>query len=385
MKKKIVIFGAGEWGRIAYYYYRESGEIACYVDNDASIWNTTVNGLQVCAPKILKEHEYTVIIANKRYEDEIKQQLLQEYGIREVVLFRIDERMQELCGQKESRPETEELIVAFSHGLGNQMFQYAFYRNLLQRGRNVKADLSAYIKPGMMAFELCTVFPGIRLERCDPNKKERYLQEGYGRIYIEAPPRGQVKVTFKPELLEMESGYIEGFHCSYRYPEMIREELSEEFKFPYQQDLELCEWKERLEQEETVAVHIRRGDFLDPKYCREIGNICTDDYYRRAIEHMKKCRPNIRFCFFSNDVKWVKHNIKVENAIYIEKNMFMRYHDWYDMFLMSVCRHNIIPNSTFGWWGAWLNRNQDKIVVAPKRWRNRWEAQDWCPAEWVRF
>lgn len=109
MKKKIVIFGAGEWGRIAYYYYRESGEIACYVDNDASIWNTTVNGLQVCAPKILKEHEYTVIIANKRYEDEIKQQLLQKYGIREVVLFRIDERMQELCGRKESWPETEEL------------------------------------------------------------------------------------------------------------------------------------------------------------------------------------------------------------------------------------------------------------------------------------
>ena len=126
MKRKIAIFGAGEWGRIAYYYYRESGEIACYIDNDASIWNTTVNGLQVCAPEILKEHKYTVIVANKRYEDEIKRQLLQDYDIREVVLFRIDERMQELSGQKESRFEKEELIVAFSHGLGNQMFQYAF-------------------------------------------------------------------------------------------------------------------------------------------------------------------------------------------------------------------------------------------------------------------
>lgn len=385
MKRKIAIFGAGEWGRIAYYYYRESGEIACYIDNDASIWNTTVNGLQVCAPEILKEHKYTVIVANKRYEDEIKRQLLQDYDIREVVLFRIDERMQELSGQKESRFEKEELIVAFSHGLGNQMFQYAFYRNLLQRGRNVKADLSAYIKPGMMSFELCMVFPGIRLERCDPNKKERYLQEGHDRVYIEAPPRGQVKATFKPELLEMESGYIEGFHCSFRYPEMIRQELWEDFNFPYLQDRELCEWKKRLEEEETVAVHIRRGDFLAPKYCREIGNICTEEYYKKAIDYVRDCRPNARFCFFSNDVDWVKHNIKVEDAVYFERNMFAKYSDWYDMFLMSVCRHNIIPNSTFGWWSAWLNRNPDKIVVAPKRWRNRWEAQDWCPEEWVRF
>ena len=91
------------------------------------------------------------------------------------------------------------------------------------------------------------------------------------------------------------------------------------------------------------------------------------------------------FVFFSNDVDWVKHNIKVEDAVYFERNMFAKYSDWYDMFLMSVCRHNIIPNSTFGWWSAWLNRNPDKIVVAPKRWRNRWEAQDWCPEEWVRF
>ncbi len=385
MKRKIAIFGAGEWGRIAYYYYRESGEIACYIDNDASIWNTTVNGLQVCAPEILKEHKYTVIVANKRYEDEIKRQLLQDYDIREVVLFRIDERMQELSGQKESRFEKEELIVAFSHGLGNQMFQYAFYRNLLQRGRNVKADLSAYIKPGMMSFELCMVFPGIRLERCDPNKKERYLQEGHDRVYIEAPPRGQVKATFKPELLEMESGYIEGFHCSFRYPEMIRQELWEDFKFPYLQDRELCEWKKRLEEEETVAVHIRRGDIHAPKYSREIFNICTEEYKNKAIDYVRDCRPNARFCFFSNDVDWVKHNIKVEDAVYFERNMFAKYSDWYDMFLMSVCRHNIIPNSTFGWWSAWLNRNPDKIVVAPKRWRNRWEAQDWCPEEWVRF
>lgn len=383
MKNKIVIFGAGEWGKIAYFYYRNSCEIVCYIDNDESIWNTCVNGIPVCAPEILKENRYTVVIANKRYEDEIKLQILRDYEIREVVLFRIDERMQELSECEGKLPGEKELIVAFSHGLGNQMFQYAIYRNLLERGKNVKADLSAYIKPDMMPFELSKVFPMVELERCDPNEKEKYLKEGHARVYIEEPPRGLVKMTFRPELLEMESGYIEGFHCSYRYPEMIRAELQEAFGFPYQQNEALCEWKKRLEQEETVAVHIRRGDFLDPKYSREIGNICTEEYYKKAIGYLKDRHPNALFCFFSNDLEWVKSNIKEENSIYIEKGMFTGYYDWYDMFLMSVCKHNIIPNSTFGWWGAWLNRNPDKIVIAPKKWRSRWEAQDWCPPEWV--
>ena len=350
MKREIVIFGAGEWGRVAYYYYKESCEIVCYIDNDEIIWGTDLNGIRVCSPEILKEKRYTVVIANKRYEEEIKRQLLHDYDIHGVVLFRIDEKMQELYQDEGGFFESDELIVAFSHGLGNQMFQYALYKNFLQKGKNVKADLSAYFKPDMMAFELCNVFPDIKLERCNPNEKESYLRQGHDKVYIEAPPRGKVKMTYREELLEMEAGYIEGFHCSYKYPEMIRAELLEDFEFPYRKDRKLCELKSILEQKETVAVHIRRGDFLISKYCREIGNICTDEYYRRAIDYIKDRRPNAFFCFFSNDLEWVKSNIKEENAIYIEKELFAEYHDWYDMFLMSVCKHNIIPNSTFGWW-----------------------------------
>ena len=90
MKKKAIIFGAGEWGRVAYYYYRESCEIVCYIDNDESIWNTQLNNLPICSPEVLKEQKYTVIIANKRYEEEIKRQLLLDYDIQGVVLFLID-------------------------------------------------------------------------------------------------------------------------------------------------------------------------------------------------------------------------------------------------------------------------------------------------------
>ena len=195
MKKKAIIFGAGEWGRVAYYYYRESCEIVCYIDNDESIWNTQLNNLPICSPEVLKEQKYTVIIANKRYEEEIKRQLLLDYDIQGVVLFRIDERMEELYREETDicQLKMDELIIAFSHGLGNQMFQYALYRNLIKLGRNVKADLSAYNKPDMMPFELLNVFPNIQLERCNPSEKAYYLNEGKGKVYIEGPPRGKEK------------------------------------------------------------------------------------------------------------------------------------------------------------------------------------------------
>ena len=172
-------------------------------------------------------------------------------------------------------------------------------------------------------------------------------------------------------------------HCSYKYTNLVRQELLEDFEFPYQEEEQLRKLKAAFELQNVIGVHIRRGDFLNSKYSREFGTFSTNEYYLQAISYMKEKFPDALFCFFSNDIQWVKENIKTDKAIYIEKNMFANYQNWYDMFLMSECKHNIIPNSTFGWWGAWLNRNSEKIVIAPKKWRTRWEATDWCPPEWI--
>ncbi len=381
VEKKAVIFGAGEWGRVAYFYYRNDIEISYYVDNDQTIWGTQLNGIQVCSPEILRNQNYTIIIANKRYAAEIEEQLRRDYGVQEVILFRIDEKVRKIFLEDETNEDTEELIIAFSHGLGNQMFQYALYRNFLKQNKKVKGDLSAYLKPGMMPFELIHFFPNIKLEYCSQRKKDAYLKEN--RTYIEEPPQGSNKETYNGELLKMEFGYIEGFHCSYKYAQIIREELLNDFCFPKQRDDRLSEFEDAFIQKNMVGVHVRRGDFLNPKYSRELGQICTKEYYLKAINFIKERCTNPVFCFFSNDMEWVKNNIKEEDALYMESSMFQEYYDWYDMYLMSLCKHNIIPNSTFGWWGAWLNQNPQKIVVAPKKWRSRWEVTDWCPPEWV--
>lgn len=379
--KKAVIFGAGEWGRVAYHYYKEDVEIVFYIDNDSTIWNTKINGVLVTSPEVLRTLDCTVIIANKRFESEIKDQLLRDYNIHEVVSFRIDEKMQEIYRISDCQTITDELIVAFSHGLGNQMFQYALYKNFVLQGKRVKADLSAYIKPSMMRFELLSIFPNIKLERCNPQDKDSFVKN---RItYIEEPPRNKDRTTYNKDLLKMKAGYIEGFHCSYKYAEDIRTELLSDFMFPYQTDRKLCELKNIIQQKEMVGVHVRRGDFLKPKNQREMGNICTEEYYLKAITYFKREYPDTTFCFFSDDMNWVKNILKVENGMYIEKADFTTYYNWYDMYLMSICKHNIIPNSTFGWWGAWLNQNPDKVVIAPCQWRRQWEATDWCPPEWI--
>lgn len=383
MKDEVAIFGAGEWGRVAYHYYAKTNKIKCYLDNDNTIWNTRLNNIPICSPDILREKRYTVIIANKQFENEIKMQLLEEYGIDKVVVFRIEEKMQKLYIDNDNFQSEGELIVAFSHGLGNQMFQYALYRIFEKQGKRVCADLSAYIKPDMRPFELEAIFPNIALQYCNPQEKDFYLKSGGDKIFIEMAPRSEKLETFKKGLLEMETGYVEGFHCSFKYPEMVRMELLRDFEFPYWKVKELVGLADFLKRRKAVGIHIRRGDFLDPKYAREIGSICDVKYYIRAIKLIKEKYIDIFFCFFSNDIEWVKNTFHEENAIYVERSMFHEYHDWYDMYLMSVCKHNIIPNSTFGWWGAWLNQNQDKTVIAPKRWRNRWDTSDWCPPEWI--
>lgn len=133
----------------------------------------------------------------------------------------------------------------------------------------------------------------------------------------------------------------------------------------------------------TVSIHIRRGDYLSQQFSAGFGNCCPLAYYREAIHYMKTYLDDITFVLFSDDMDWVKMNLPLDNAIYVDHNHGVD--SWQDMYLMSMCQHNIIANSTFSWWGAWLNDNTDKIVIAPKRWWSSIENDDVVPESWIRM
>lgn len=135
-----------------------------------------------------------------------------------------------------------------------------------------------------------------------------------------------------------------------------------------------------IENTESVSIHIRRGDYLKPEVQKKYGNIATDEYYTKAIERILKLVENPRFFVFSNDISWCKNNLNLKNVCFVEgnngKDSFM------DMYLMSKCKHNILANSSFSYWGAMLNNNGGKIVIYPRVWDND-KTPDIFPNQWI--
>lgn len=133
----------------------------------------------------------------------------------------------------------------------------------------------------------------------------------------------------------------------------------------------------------AVSIHIRRGDYLSATNQEIYGNVCTPDYYKQAVVLLKKRfqGETCHFFLFSDDPVWVKENMPIENAVVVDWNQGTD--SWQDMYLMSICRHHIIANSSFSWWGAWLNPREDKIVIAPYRWYNNTLAPDILPDNWI--
>ena len=140
---------------------------------------------------------------------------------------------------------------------------------------------------------------------------------------------------------------------------------------------------DRLDKDENaVSLHIRRGDYLQPQHWATTGSVCQLPYYRNAIAEMNKRVSAPSYYVFSDDIAWVKENLSLPNAVYIDWNKGED--SWQDMMLMSYCKHHIICNSTFSWWGAWLNPREDKTVIVPCRWFQHSETPNIYPAGWVK-
>ena len=121
----------------------------------------------------------------------------------------------------------------------------------------------------------------------------------------------------------------------------------------------------KINKTESVCVTVRRGDFYSKENQKNFG-VCNEQYFQRGIRYIRNIHKNATIFFFSDDIEWVKNNIKIDGPVYYESG---RDSLWEKMLLMSKCKHFVISNSTFSWWAQYLSQNKNKIVIAPKCWR----------------
>ncbi len=284
------------------------------------------------------------------------------------------------------------IIIRMTGGLGNQMFQYALYLKLCSMGREVKFDdITEYeldnARPVMLwAFGL--TYPRADQEEINKitdgflNLSHRIRRKLFGRKSLEYEEKN---CNYDPQVLQRDPAYLTGYFQSEKYFMDVEEQVRRAFTFSEGiwkgQDEEIRRKMQnflgQIQGCESVSVHVRRGDYLEKE---EIyGGICTVAYYKSAIEYMQRKRKESRFFLFSNDPEWVREWV---NANYRGDNRFVIIEGtqeetgYLDLFLMSRCKNHIIANSSFSWWGAWLDENPRKRVIAPAKWANNQEFVD---------
>ncbi len=287
-------------------------------------------------------------------------------------------------------------------GLGNQMFQYAL-ASILAKNNNLSLllDLSFFDQTEkrlghtprkfelavfnnsytpatpteLLFFKQLSVF----------NKIKRELGLNYPKMYQEPSFR------YDENVLKLRTPvYLSGFFQSYKYFMGHENLIRKLFAFPVD-TLDEVNRKivANIKSTNAIAIHIRRGDYVNDAITQQYHGNCSLDYYIKAISLLTAREKEFSLFFFSDDSKWVKEQF--DDLSYPKQ--FIDYNtgenSWKDMFLMSSCSHNIIANSSFSWWAAWLNTNPDKIVIAPKKWFAKSEEEintsDLIPREWLRF
>ena len=180
---------------------------------------------------------------------------------------------------------------------------------------------------------------------------------------------------------------MSGYWQSPKYFNSIETLIRKEFTFQKPLDSKNLEILNLIKNTISVSIHIRRTDFQIIN-SNDIHGFCSLEYYDEAINYIHTNVLMSKFFIFSDDINWAKENLKVPmNSYFVSGNTGEK--SYIDMQLMSNCNHNIIANSSFSWWGAWLNSNPKKIVIAPKKWfsdeKMNAQTDDLIPAEWIRM
>lgn len=275
-------------------------------------------------------------------------------------------------------------LIKVTGGLGNQMFIYAFYLKMKQRYPQTWIDLSDMVHYKVHhGYEMNRVFNLPKTEFCINQTLKKIMEFLFFKTILE---RKQDLTTLKAfeKRYCWPLIYFKGFYQSERFFADLKEEVRKAFTFDlsHANEKSLAVMKRIDADEGAISLHIRRGDYLQPKHWATTGSVCQLPYYQNAIAEMNKRAKSPSYYVFSDDIAWVKENIKLENAVYIDWNKGEE--SWQDMMLMSHCRNHIICNSTFSWWGAWLNARAEKIVIVPERWFQHCDTPYIYPEGWIK-
>lgn len=286
------------------------------------------------------------------------------------------------------------IVVNVNAGLANQMFHYAFGRSLIAKGYDVYFDQSNFKHRKSLSSK--ATFEDIRLQEVFPNIELKEMPRGHFKWVFPQEPtssnflkkklytaRNRFMIKFhnfigdENYIMEPSYGYcnniekkitsnciFRGFWQSEKYFLHCEADIRKQFCFPPFDEEMNIKISEKMKNENSVAIHLRKGkDYLSSPLTGH--GLCGVDYYMNAIKYIKKNVENPVFYVFTDNPTWLKDNLPQFNYTLVDWNEIVGKKNYRDMQLMSCCKHNIIANSTYSWWGAWLNSNPSKIVISP--------------------
>jgi Glycosyl transferase family 11 len=289
------------------------------------------------------------------------------------------------------------IIVNLIGGLGNQMFQYATARALsIKHKTPLRLDVSGFVNYGLHhGFELEYIF------NCTTDIASK--ADLHGILGWQSSPIIR-RIVSRPSMLSLRNkafiiephfhywskinslqsnSYLVGYWQSEQYFADIAERIRADFTFKLPMSKKNAELAKQINQVNAVSLHVRRGDYANNPKTTAIYGLSSLEYYQAAVQYIAGQVDRPHFFIFSDDIAWVKSNIKLNYPHqYVDNNYDTESYN--DMRLMSMCKHHIIANSSFSWWGAWLNRNPEKMVVAPQKWfANELNVDDLFPRGWI--
>lgn len=285
------------------------------------------------------------------------------------------------------------IVVRIWEGIGNQLFQYAYALSLKNKGYEVYLDLNKSFDDSFAKYrhnssrENAIQNYSLSISEVDENVLSKYnflsRKTRKEKIVFWMATHGLWKYKFWEEKVQHYQDksrnitpecYVKGWFQSEDYFKDIADLVRNDIQLNYEINIPL-DLKEAIESHQSISIHIRRGDYV--KLHHELGL----GYFSKAIDYLNNILPNANYIVFSDDIDWVKNNLNLpkQSTKYIDNSYGLQ--DFEELILMSKCSAHIISNSTFSWWGAWLDSKAEKKVIAPRKWLSGQE--NIVPKEWI--